>query len=480
MSVVIFELGAIVVLANYIEQKKNSAVWYYRRRVPQDVRNYYPNLSKRGEIFHSLKTKDPKEAARKAHKLATQQDSLWESVRGNVDLVGPETVEVAHAILDAHGLKPGQRAEYDAYDVEPDDFISTLRMEAGVHSVEDSRARPKWWREVSPEYQMAQDLFNGKKAPLFLSDVLVKFQELKGEDPTTKKGADRVRVVEDFIGLVGNLPILDYSREHANEYIHYLLTEKGNKTATVKRRLNGLRPVFKTVCREFELTDRQIFEGNHIPNLGEDSKDRLPFSNTELQTIWSACVQQDDDMRWIIALMIDTGMRLGEVVGLKVEDIILDAQNPYVVVKPNDARSLKTTGSARSVPLIGASLWAARSAIQSTKDDYAFPRYIDRSSDTPRAKSTHASNAINKWIQGVICSGVKKTAHSFRHSMQDRLRDAGVPEECRNAICGWSNKGIGAGYGEGFTVSLLAGHLRKVELMEGAVVLGDKVRQISN
>ena len=38
-------------------------------------------------------------------------------------------------------------------------------------------------------------------------------------------------------------------------------------------------------------------------------------------------------MRWLIALLSDTGMRLGEAVGLLNSDIITDHEAPHVVIQ---------------------------------------------------------------------------------------------------------------------------------------------------
>ena len=38
----------------------------------------------------------------------------------------------------------------------------------------------------------------------------------------------------------------------------------------------------------------------------------------------------DDPNRWLIALISDTGMRLSEALGLKVSDIKLDEEIPYL------------------------------------------------------------------------------------------------------------------------------------------------------
>ena len=65
-------------------------------------------------------------------------------------------------------------------------------------------------------------------------------------------------------------------------------------------------------------------------------------------------------MRWLLALISDTGMRLAEAAGLNKDDIILDTPVPYIDLKANSWRRLKTKSSARHIPLVGASLWAAQ------------------------------------------------------------------------------------------------------------------------
>ena len=51
--------------------------------------------------------------------------------------------------------------------------------------------------------------------------------------------------------------------------------------------------------------------------------------------------------------MSDTGMRLGEAVGLAVKDVHLDDETPYINLIPHPWRRLKTKGSERYVPLVG-------------------------------------------------------------------------------------------------------------------------------
>ncbi|KHA51989.1 DUF6538 domain-containing protein [Sulfitobacter geojensis] len=463
MSVVLLEAGALIVLAKYIFKKKNSKVWYFRRRIPEDVLGHYPSKQAKDLVF-SLQTTDEGKAAGLAHKKATEQDALWHSFRTGEVAEGPDLVNVALAILSKFGLKPDQSKAYAKHDLEPDEFLDELRYQADAREPEGNQK--DWGARLPSEYQLAAEMYYGKKKPIFLSEALKEFLELKGESPDHGAGRDRNRVVSEFISKFSDLPIDQYSRETANEFVTHLRS-KGNKTETIKRRINSIRPIFRTISREHALIDREIFQAIQIPSFGDDAKARLPYTLSELNMIQKECLAKDDDIKWIIALLSDSGIRLSEATGLMTEDVYLDADVPYIAVRPNEARGLKTKGSNRNVPLVGASLWALERALPHSEYGYIFPRYIDASKSSKVNKGTHASNTLAKWLRTLdIEDKSQKATHSFRHSVQDRLREVQTPEEVRNAICGWSNAGIGAGYGKGFSLTVLSEHMEKIVLRD--------------
>ena len=97
----------------------------------------------------------------------------------------------------------------------------------------------------------------------------------------------------------------------------------------------------------------------------------------------------------------------------------------------------------RDVPLVGAALWAAQRAYETSPNEYLFPRYCSED----RCKADYASNSLNKWLRQHVPSGC--VVHSFRHSMRDRLRAVGCPAEVIDQIGGWTTSGIGHTYGVG-------------------------------
>ena len=118
--------------------------------------------------------------------------------------------------------------------------------------------------------------------------------------------------------------------------------------------------------REHGIEGRNAFSGTFMPDRG-DASTRQPIPTDKLRAIQQRCQTTDDEPRWSVALINDTGMRLSEAAGLAREDIVLDADIPHVIIRPHTWRRLKTKGSERTLPLVGASLWAAEGAVEASR-----------------------------------------------------------------------------------------------------------------
>ena len=235
----------------------------------------------------------------------------------------------------------------------------------------------------------------------------------------------------------------EYSSSDAAAYRDYLL-KRGLTTNSVKRNFATIRSVINLAIQEHGLECRNAFSKVYLPDL-DDAKKRKPIPIENIKEIQQECMSIDDEARWLVALISDTGMRLSEAAGLHVDDIKLDCEIPHIDLKPHAWRGLKTRGSQRQIPLVGASLWAAkRVKATSTASPYAFPRYTS-------AKGTNANSAsaaINKWLKPRVPEGC--VIHSFRHSLRDRLRAVQCPSDMIDQIGGWSTAGVGQSYGEGY------------------------------
>ena len=256
---------------------------------------------------------------------------------------------------------------------------------------------------------------------------------------------------------LGNRPITSYSSSDAAAFRDYLF-DKGLALGSVKRIFGSVRSIINLVMLEHGIEGSNGFAKTYMPDR-DDSQDRQPIPKDQLIKLQQACVSEDDEMRWLLALISDTAMRLAEAAGLHKDDIILNTPLPYIDLKPHSWRRLKTKSSGRHIPLVGASLWAAR-RLQTNESNYAFPRYCD--GETCNANS--ASAALNKWLKKVISDYV--VVHGLRHSLRDRLRAVECPSDIIDAIGGWTTTGIGHAFGNGYTVKVLAKWMKKIEAQQ--------------
>ena len=183
-----------------------------------------------------------------------------------------------------------------------------------------------------------------------------------------------------------------------------------------------------------------------------DKSEKRSKGNGFQNSIWfELSVGKDDtaEPRWLVALISDTGIRLAEAVGLMIQDIHLDHPYPHLKLKPHPHRSLKTRSSERTIPLVGASLWAAKQILASSTTDYCFPRYTNATA----CNSNSASAAINKWIKTI--AGDNVVIHGFRHSFRDRLRQVEAPSDLIDQLGGWSLRSVGHAYGNGYSIEVL-------------------------
>lgn len=467
----LFDSGLIRVTVRYVKRLKPGAPYSYFRRIPEELRAHY-----KGKRFlrPSLQTHNLAEATKKAAKITAELEALWSTLRStegrSTKLTTPENREAARALLAHWGLQPGDLAPgidrpdwFDPGEITDSYFgrrYGEVYLEAR-HNPRDPDGGDRFLDAVELEAlrQLRED---PRKPSVLLSDALARYlaDHDKGDQP--KFAADAKRCIGQVVSAVGDFPLTHYQREHAI-MVRESLLGSGNKTTTARRRLNTITAVFNKGLVEFNLRSHgNPFESLPIAREARDATARGTFTTAELQAISKASRGMDDDIRHIVSLQADTGARLAEIVGLRIDDVVLDHETPHILIRPYEAlgRTLKNAHSERSVPLLGDALWAAQKALQAVQtnpraDGWLFPRYARNGS----VNATGASATINRWLAKTL--KIPKTSHSFRHAMRDRLRHAGVPDEFQNLIGGWGSRTVGQRYGQGYFLSQLRDELSK-------------------
>jgi integrase len=253
-----------------------------------------------------------------------------------------------------------------------------------------------------------------------------------------------------LISALGDKLVHELTRKDARSFTEWLAQKHHLRTGSIRRIITPIAAALTTYLQENELSRPNPFKAIKIPNEGRDAQRRQPFSLPALGLLVSTCMREDDDVRWLIALIADTGARMSEVAGLALADLKPYEDIPQVQFIEHSWRGLKNRGSVRTVPLVGASLWAAQRIQEAAVSGqvFAFPRYTNDA----RCNGNGASATVGKWMR---TAGLDHSAHDLRHTMADRLRAIQCPDEIRHAIGGWTTRGMAAKYGNGYGLEVM-------------------------
>jgi integrase len=299
-----------------------------------------------------------------------------------------------------------------------------------------------------PAIQVVKSSDAHENNTLLMSGACELYLRLKGV------GKDKVfirtanRNTQYVTNLLGDRPISSYSSNEAAQFRDWCI-DKGMGIKTVKRVFSSIRAIVNLAIAEEGLDCSNAFARTYFPD-DDNANSRQPISVQDIKKVQSLCKDIDDEMRWLIALISDTGMRLGEAAGLLKKNIKLNDHIPHIDLKPHSWRSLKTKGSQRLIPLTKEALWASKRLLEANNDSiFAFPRYCDERG----CKANSASGGLNKWLHQYVPDNC--VIHSFRHSLRDRLRAVECPSDIVDAIGGWKTSGVGHGYGNGYPLDVL-------------------------
>ncbi len=241
--------------SHFMFQKRG--VFYFSRRVPGDLQGHYRS----NRIIVSLRTKSRRAAEARAASLAARLDEDW----------------------------------------------LTLRWKA-----KDDPLRRFLKDQVSTSIPILDVVSN---APM-LTDAKDEYVRLKGSgrSGTFSQAADRA--VRYLIEACGEKPVDGYTRQEVNGFRDGLFS-RGLTRASVKRVLNTLRAIVNFTVKEQGLEEVRTFSALY---LGEEQQDhaskRNPIPMESIRAIQCECQRMDDEARWLVALISDTGMRLSEAAGL--------------------------------------------------------------------------------------------------------------------------------------------------------------------
>lgn len=179
-----------------------------------------------------------------------------------------------------------------------------------------------------------------------------------------------------------------------------------------------------------------------------------------------------DGKYWIPILGYYTGCRLGELVQLAIEDVCEEDGICYIDINENplagkEKKSVKSSAGHRKVPLhpdlieLGFLEFVAKRNKQNKPNERLFKEIrfgVDGQA------STEYSKIFGRLMDKLGLTDSKLVFHSWRHGVEDALRDAGCQPYVIDRIIGHADTTMGGKYGKGVSLDVLAKAIANMKL----------------
>ncbi len=450
------ELARLGDIDRYLKRRGHS--WVYYRRVPTALAALDPRAP---FIRHALGTRDLAIARRARDLLAAADDELWASLTlgENVDRSRSRyAAAVKRVKAMGFGYTPaeelGRSASWDEL---------SSRMEAILRPNTPRDVEQAILGTVTPP----QDRFE---------DALRIYVEGPGKLVLANKSPNQLRIWKNipkraigrFVEVVGDKALVDIRREDAVKFYRFWLNRimpdddaEPMHPSSGNREIGELRKLYREYF-SFEHNDKERlnpFIGLGFPEDGSDTRPPFPIVWIREKFLTAGpLVGLNAEARGVLLAMIETGCRPSEICNLTPGAIVLDAEVPYISVRPRRAtdrknkevkqfgpHEVKSAASIRTIPLVGVALKVFE------RFPEGFPRYMD--------KTGTASQTINTYLEeNGLLPTQEHTLYGLRHTFEDRMKRAEIDYEVRMGLFGHtvSRPTYGAGGGLVWQRDLLA------------------------
>ena len=418
-------------------------------------------LTKRGSTYYVVKHVPARFAdieMRKQVWISLRTDSEAEARKRSVDAVRSLEAEwVAKAIC-----KEPTPARYDALSAlaaaRGFSYMPAANLaEAPVDEI-TRRALSLRDSEDAAEEAVVAAVLGGDPTPkLMLSESAAAYIQLHEAD-ARDKGRHQRRIWENtlhrsmgrLVEVAGDKPVDELKREDTLAFRamwSLRIQSEGLSPASANREIAAVGGVLSTLHKLQGIGDPNVFKGIRF---SAKRGVRPPYEVRFIATRVLPALQLgglNPEASAILAVLINTGMRPSEVVGLNAAAIRLKHAVPHISVAPRPGREIKTQTSIRDMPLVGIALEAMQ----------AFPEGFERYWD----KEPTLSATINKFLKvNDLKPEPGHCLYSFRHSFQDRLIAVEAPDRMQADLMG--HRYVRERYGKGPSLEQKASWLERV------------------
>ena len=222
--------------------------------------------------------------------------------------------------------------------------------------------------------------------------------------------------------------------------------EQQRSPSTINRDLSCLRQILGIAARE-DLIHKNPFSGGRVEFLHEKGRERMLSFDEERRYLKAAA----PTLREVALIMVEMGLRPGEIFQLRSEDVRVGPPAPYVHVREG-----KSDRAIRDVPITSRALTVFKRRLSQAEGEYLFPRRVGNGYDWTRPM-TELEPAHQRALRE---SGIEPPfrLYDLRHTYGTRAIEAGIDVFSVAKLMGHADLSTTERY-----IHLSKGHLRDAQ-----------------
>lgn len=414
---------------------------YYSRRVPRALKKY----DSREKVKLSLHTDSPSEAEKRSSVINEKLEAYWNQLITTGDSHDQDNFAHITEMVRLFGFT--YRPSHELAEASSVRLVNRLQAVSQV-----------------TEPMQVEALLGGVPVPeLTLTDALNKYWGLakgelldKSESQIRKWKNPRKKAINNAISVLGGKRVSEITRDDIIQFRDWWIDRLGQENLqsnSANKDLTYLKVVISTVSDHSRLGLDVDWLFRRIMLKASVRSERLPFENEFIQNQLldlTNHTEMNEEARYFLYAMADTGARPSELIGLLPEEIVLNAPVPYIRIQPRKGHSLKTPHSKREIPLVGCALYA----FEKLPNGFEHYRGMKGGADSLSA------NLMKHLKSKKLLPTEDHTVYSLRHSFQDNLTAIGVPDRVQAQLMG--HKFDRPEYGKGADLELKRDWLQKI------------------
>lgn len=353
----------------YLVHLRNS--YYYQRWVPKRLEALDP----RGRFRISLKTSSIAVARERRDLIDAATNDYWSGLIGLalLDQEDPRrehiraTIQTRYRLAKSQAMGHGGELSNGVFQAALAQFISRI-TEGGMSLDEFPTVQT-----VEKSFRRLQPVQKSAAPPIKISEAReVYFEQIAVRELANKSANQRkhwkktkTRAIDRLIHVVGDKAISLVDRSDAQRlYAWYAdrfrpkIGETPPSTNKANQELGSISKFYRAYFAHFGEFDRENpFKGFRFKKVKGVSRPSIESEWVQSRILAPGALDHfHPEARAILFILIETGCRTSEILGLKGQDIILNEASPYIRVRPTPSREVKSFAAERDIPLVGVAL----------------------------------------------------------------------------------------------------------------------------